>query len=105
MKRTVVVRPAADLDLDQQAAYLVNHRDVRTAARFLGAARDTFELLNNHPEMGRVTEYRSRFLAGTRMFPLKGFPKHLVFYRPLESGIEVIRVIHGARDIETLFEE
>ena len=54
--------------------------------------------------MGKVTEYRSPFPAAIRMFRLKRFSKHLVFYRPLENGIEVIRVLHGARDIESLFE-
>ena len=39
------------------------------------------------------------------MFVMKGFPKHLIFYRISENEIEVIRVIHGARDIENLFEE
>jgi len=28
----------------------------------------------------------------------------LIFYRPIEDGIEVIRVLHGAREIEQLLE-
>jgi len=39
------------------------------------------------------------------MLRIKSFPKHLIFYRPLPDGAEVIRVIHGARNIEDLFEE
>lgn len=35
---------------------------------------------------------------------MKGFTSHLIFYRPINYGIEVVRVIHGARDIERLFE-
>jgi plasmid stabilization system protein ParE len=35
---------------------------------------------------------------------MAGFENHLVFYRPFKDSIEVIRVIHGARDIEKLFE-
>jgi plasmid stabilization system protein ParE len=31
------------------------------------------------------------------------FSKYLVFYRPTQSGIEVVRVLHASRDIETLF--
>ena len=37
------------------------------------------------------------------MWRVKGFEKYLVFYRPLKDGIVVLRVIHGARDIEDLF--
>jgi len=44
-------------------------------------------------------------MSGSRVFPVRGFGKHLVFYRPVEDGIEILRVIHGARDIEALFEE
>jgi plasmid stabilization system protein ParE len=39
------------------------------------------------------------------MLRMKSFKKHLIFYRLLPNGAEVIRVIHGARNIEELFEE
>jgi toxin ParE1/3/4 len=28
---------------------------------------------------------------------------YLIFYRPLADGIEIVRVLHGARDIDSLF--
>ena len=31
-----------------------------------------------------------------RSFPLGN---HLIFYRPIDDGIELVRVLHGARDI------
>jgi toxin ParE1/3/4 len=37
------------------------------------------------------------------MWPIGGFEKYLIFYLPLPDGIDVIRVVHGARDIERLF--
>jgi toxin ParE1/3/4 len=37
------------------------------------------------------------------MWPVKDFEKYLIFYRSLPEGIEVVRIIHGARDIERLF--
>ena len=33
------------------------------------------------------------------MVAVQGFEKHLVFYRPTEAGIEIVRVLHAARDI------
>jgi plasmid stabilization system protein ParE len=39
---------------------------------------------------------------GIRVFPVSRFKKYLVFYRPIEGGIEVLRVLHGARDIQGL---
>ena len=32
-----------------------------------------------------------------------GFPSHFMFYRPIEGGIEVIRVLQAKRDIESLY--
>jgi toxin ParE1/3/4 len=104
VKRRVLIRPAADRDLDEQAEYLAAHQSLEMALRFYRAAEQTFRLLASQPKIGKVTAYRSPFLAGMRMFPLKRFSKYLVFYRLLESGIEIIRVLHGARDIESLFE-
>jgi toxin ParE1/3/4 len=34
---------------------------------------------------------------------VKDFEKYLIFYRPQKDGIDVLRIIHGARDIEELF--
>ena len=35
----------------------------------------------------------------------EGFRNYLVFYRPTMNGKDVIRVLYGGRDIETLFAE
>jgi toxin ParE1/3/4 len=41
-----------------------------------------------------------------RVYPLPhGYCSYLVFYRPVAEGIEVIRVLHGARDLEAALEE
>jgi toxin ParE1/3/4 len=36
-----------------------------------------------------------------RSFPVNNY---LIFYRLIEEGIEIVRVIHGARNIPNLFE-
>ena len=36
------------------------------------------------------------------MLPVHGFDKHLIFYRLIPEGIELIRVYHAARDIDTV---
>jgi toxin ParE1/3/4 len=105
VKRCILVRPAADRDIDEQAEYLAAQRSLETGLRFYRAAEATFRLLAGQPRMGKLAGYPSPLLTGVRMFPLKGFPRHLVFYRPFEEGIEVIRVLHGARDIESAFED
>ena len=41
----------------------------------------------------------------TRILRVKNFVKYLVFYRIDASGIDVIRVLHVARDIEGILDE
>ena len=103
MKIRILLRPAADRDIADQADYLTQHQDLRTGLRFYRAAEETFQLLARQPEMGKQTDYQNSFLTGMRMFPVKRFPNHLVFYLKVDSGIEIIRVLHSARDIASLF--
>jgi toxin ParE1/3/4 len=44
-------------------------------------------------------------LEGLRVFPVKGFANYLLFYRPFPRGIELIRVLHGARDIPSILQQ
>jgi plasmid stabilization system protein ParE len=41
------------------------------------------------------------------MRPIPDFPNHLIFYRPTTTdvGIEIVRVLHAARDIPRILEE
>jgi toxin ParE1/3/4 len=42
--------------------------------------------------------FRSR-ASGIRRWPIPEFPKHLIFYRPTDDGVDILRVLHGARDV------
>ena len=55
--------------------------------------------------VGRLREFRSARLAGLRSWPVPGFPKHLIFYRVDEDLVEVVRVLHGARDLAIVLED
>jgi toxin ParE1/3/4 len=95
---------AAISDLDQQAEYI--QRDSPDAAiRFLAAAEAAFQRLAAMPELGQRQEFERRELAGLRVWQVQGFESHLIFYRPVERGIEVIRVLHAARDIAAIFDD
>jgi toxin ParE1/3/4 len=104
VSRGILIRPAAERDLDAQAEYIAISSGGAAALRFYRSAAQTFQLLARSPSVGRRIPYRHPLLANARMLVMKGFPKHLIFYRLAEDQIEVIRVIHGARDIENLFE-
>lgn len=60
------------------------------------------ERLAATPEMGGRYESDNIELAGMRVFPVSRFRNYLIFYQPTALGIEVIRVLHGARDIDRI---
>ncbi|MEO6594521.1 MAG: type II toxin-antitoxin system RelE/ParE family toxin [Planctomycetota bacterium] len=96
--------PRARIDLQDCAIYLADHASVHVALRFLECAEVTFGLLAEHPGFGRPLEFTRPELEGLRSFRVQGFENHLIFYLPRESGIEVVRVLHGARDLEAIFD-
>ncbi len=49
--------------------------------------------------MGRA---RPELPSGLRSFPVGNY---LILYRPTDYGVEIVRVVHGSRDIEALFEQ
>ena len=98
------VLPAADRDLDGQAGYLLEEAGLETALRFYDAAAATFEKLARMPGLGERRASPNPRLAGLRVWRIEGFPNHLIFYRPLADGIEIVRVLHAARDIDRVLE-
>lgn len=54
-------------------------------------------LYATQPELG---ERPSDLGAEVRQFLVK---RYVVFYRPLRDGIEVLRVLHGTRDIPAVW--
>ena len=104
MTRKVIVRPAADRDLDEQADYIAADSSVDTALQFYESAYETFRLLSLHPRMGRMIRLSNPLFLNARVFPIKNFGRHLVSYRPHHRGIEVLRVVHGSRDVDRLLE-
>jgi toxin ParE1/3/4 len=85
----------------EQAEY-IGRSSPAASDKFLLATELTFTQLEQMPGMGHRYESTQPRLAGVRVWSVKGFPNHLVFYRPVQGGIEVILVIHGARDIPTV---
>src|SRR4051794_22799179 len=68
------------------------------------AAEKTLETLALHPESGPIVPVGRAELEGIRRFRVSdGFERILLFYLVVEDGIELVRVIHGSRDLEQLF--
>jgi len=70
------------------------------ADRFLEAAYGTFQELARMPGMGRTRNFPQARLHNLRSFRIKDFENYLIFYSPIQDGIEVLHIVHGARDLE-----
>jgi toxin ParE1/3/4 len=101
MPRLIVHDPARH-DVDEIALYIALD-SLESALRFTDAAEEAFSRLADFPGAGARHPTGNPAFAELRIWPIKGFRKYLVCYRPLPDGIEVLRVIHGARDVDRVF--
>jgi toxin ParE1/3/4 len=97
-----LVLPKADQDLEDQAFYLATEGSPTVGHRFLVSAHKTFSLLATQPRLGWCPHLNVPELKSLRLFRVSGFEKMLVLYRPLSDGVEILRVIHGSRNLLTL---
>ncbi len=105
MKNSRVLKtPRARLDLVHCYAYL-GERSPEAARRFRLSAEKTFAALSGSPGTGELYEVENPLLEGLRCSPVGHFRNYLIFYRPIEGGIDVIRVLHAARNIQSILDE
>jgi len=95
----VLKKSKALRDLTKNGRYLAKENPL-VAERFLVAAERTFGELARHPHLGRERHFQRR--TGMRSWRVDGFDDYLIFYRPILDGVEIYRVIHGARDLGRL---
>ena len=104
MSGIVDIAPTAAEDLLEIHAFIAKDRP-NAADRFLQATHRGFEMLADMPGIGRERITSDPGLRGLRSWPIRGFRNFIAFYRPIEGGIEVLRVMHGARDLRARFGE
>lgn len=103
MIRPIWISPRAEQDIVQLATYI--GRDSGDAAnRFLDAVDQLFDRIAQSPKIGQVFGVPNPRLAGMRASRVIGFLNHLAFYLPNDSGIQIVRVLHGSRDLDAIFE-
>lgn len=88
--------PEAELDLQDIWDFI--HKDnERAADRLLGQLIEDMQRLADNPGMG---PQREELLPGLRSWPRGSY---LIFYEPHPDGIQVLRILHGARPLDRLF--
>src|SRR5438477_12135079 len=92
-------RIGVDDDMFELAAYLLENSE-DAARRFVDAAQETLKELAMNPGIGSRKDFDDPKLNQVRSWNIKGFPNHLIYYIPIDDGIDVLAILHGARDVE-----
>lgn len=94
---TEVKRTAqAEEDLIDIWAYIAQD-NISAADRFLDRIEDKFFLLAEQPRLG---PRRPDIAPELRYFPVGSY---LILYCEITAGIEIVRIVHGARRLTSLF--
>jgi toxin ParE1/3/4 len=96
--KPVRITPRADSDIDACFAWIAKDNPA-AALRFLDAIQLTCDAVSRMPAIGSPRYAEIPLVHGVRMLAIKDFEKYLLFYLEHEDCIDVICVLHGARDI------
>ena len=83
-------------DLDDVRWFIAGRRDEATADRIASNILAKCRAHARFPETGRS---RAELAAGLLSFPISPY---VVFYRPIEGTIQVLRILHGSRDTDSI---
>jgi toxin ParE1/3/4 len=97
-------RPIVIQDLIEISTY-ISSDNLDAGDRFIYAAEATFQLIATTPGIGKFSGFTNPEVAQVRQYPIKGFPNYLILYQLTEDTIEIVRVLHGARNLENTLTE
>jgi len=101
MSLTYDILPEAEHDIVSCGDYLAE-RNLSAALHFADAVDATIEMLCRNPELGE--RLRADPTGLIRYRTISGFKNYLIFYRRVDDVLEIVRILHGARDYEPFFE-
>jgi toxin ParE1/3/4 len=88
-------------DLDQIWIHVAKEsKSTDSADRLLDSIRDTCNRLGRSPYIGRKRD--EDLASGMRSIPCGNY---LIFYRVNAGTVRIVRVLHGMRDMPTVFRE
>jgi toxin ParE1/3/4 len=96
--KPVRITPRADSDIDSCFVWIAKDNPA-AALRFLDAIELTCGGVSRTPGIGSPRYAEIPLVHGVRMLTIKDFENYLLFYLEYEDCVDVIRVLHGARDI------
>jgi len=102
MSLKIVESDEAVNDVIDAADYIAQQAGLNTSDKFLQAVKTSYRQIADMPGVGSLRDYGQPTLQGMRRWHVTKFPKYLIFYMTAEAELRILRVLHGARDIETI---
>ena len=104
MKRVpLVLSDLAIADILEQAEWYGEQSGETLVKRWERAVTATILRVIRNPDAGALCSFHNNELRHVRRAAIAGFSKHLLFYRLQGAKILILRVLHGARDLESIF--
>ncbi|CAN7406546.1 type II toxin-antitoxin system RelE/ParE family toxin [Neorhizobium sp. LjRoot104] len=101
----VIIKPAARSDILRQVDYYgdIGLQDI--GKRFVFSVQSSIDALTRTPLGGSPRHFTDEELLGLRSWPVKSFEAFRIYYIPQDDRLIVLRVLHGRRDVEGIFDE
>lgn len=101
----LTIRPGAWQEINREIDRLEEQAGLTVAERFLDSVMSTCDSLAAMPRMAPLCGFRRAATKRLRRWPVKHFENWLIFYQARRNGVEIVHIIHGARDIQSLLDD
>ena len=96
IKRYFLTTQASE-DLEEIHNFIAED-SVKRALNFIDLIEDNIELIATNPGIGK---YRNELFPEMHSLPVGDY---IIFYRIKQKHVEVLRILHGSRDLPNYFE-
>lgn len=100
MTGSFALTPSAVCDLDEILEYILEHGGPEPALHVHRRLHDGFRKIGSQPGIGHSRDDLAD--ESLRIWPVFSY---LIIYRPETRPVQVVRVIHGARNVPMVIEE
>jgi len=102
MSREIRKKPQAERDIEECFVF-IGEDNLDIAVHFLVAVEDSIEFIGKNPFVGKIREFKDSKTKNIRMTLVKDFHNYQIYYTVKDEIIEIIRVLHGSRDLPDIF--
>jgi toxin ParE1/3/4 len=102
MRFRVSQRAQARQDILELVTHIAADNPRAAAALYDAYERILATTLSETPDIGRPYRSTEPRLRGVRVVSIGRFRNYLIFYQRKDDEVEVLRVLHGARDIRSV---